>query len=233
MGFNPGSWDYEPVGEFDDQVEEFKQALRSMVAKDVNDELVRLRKENTEMKGKLHNMSRLEMELTLAKSRYESSIERAKLDAQRAVQRQSVKVIADILNKPKFCVEAQSDIGPKCDLCDDDRRRLYTTPLGKQQSEMCDCRTFTQSFRVVEFSVHSASKRSGQWKAWYKIIPMDRRNDDDYYYESSKYLKSPDGVSMEEMSKDYPSYGFDKRVDAQALADAITASIEKGDEGSW
>lgn len=233
MGFNPDHWEYEPVGEFDEQVEEFKQALRGMVAKDVNDELVRLRKENAEMRGKLRNVSQLEMDLVMAKSRYESSVSRAKMEAEQTVRRQSVKVVAEILNKPKFCVEAQSIIGPKCELCDEDRYRKYTTPLGKESKELCDCRTYTRSFRVVEFSVHSASKRSGKWMAWYKIVPMDRRNDDDYYYESSKYLKSADGVAVDEMSKDYTSYGFDKRVGAQALADAMTASLGEGDGKPW
>lgn len=215
--------DYYGPSEFDEQVEAFKGELRAAVKEEIRVKLDSLTAENKTMRAQLKNLDALEQAAKRAKVEADHAKASAERTARYEVQRKSAKAVADLLNKPKFCVEAESVVGPKCEHCDKDRYRSYTTPMGKKERELCDCRTYTTNYRVVEFSVHSASKRSGTWMAWYKIIPMDRRNDDDYYYESSKYLKSPDGVAIEELTSNYTEYGFNTRTAAQDIANALNA----------
>ena len=229
----PNEDEYYGPSEFDEQVETFKEELRAAVKDEIRAKMDKLTAENKTMRAQLTNLDALEQAAKRAKVEADHAKASAERTARYEVQRKSAKAVADLLNKPKFCVEAESVIGPKCEHCDKDRYRSYMTPLGKKERELCDCGTYTTNYRVVEFSVHSASKRSGAWMAWYKIIPMDRRNDDDYYYESSKFLKNPDGVPVVEIVSDYTDYGFNTRAAAQAIADALNATAVGVDVKAW
>lgn len=226
MSYHDGD-DYYGPSEFDEQVETFKEELRAAVKEEIRAKLDKLSAENKAMRAQLTNLTTLEQAAKRAKAEADQAKASAERTARYEMQRIPVKQVADLLNKPKFCVESESVIGPKCDHCDEDRYRHYVTPMGKKEHEYCDCRTYTRAYRTVEFSVHSASKRNGTWMAWYRIISLDKRNADDYYYESGKFLKSPDGVLATEIVGDYTSYGFNTRAAAQRVADALNAEATK------
>ena len=209
---------YGNTSPFDEEVESFKDHLRKAVKEETQKELETLRTENREMAGKLSTLAKLEQAAQDTKREYERKLSMAEQLARRTVEKEGLAKLLQLLREPRYRVAPTWDLGPKCGKCDEHRRLPYTTPRGHEAFETCECATKTQRWETEELLVHEVAKRSGRILAWYH--GTSRYYDEDSFG-SPTVLKSPDGVTLEEMAKNPRDYGFPTEKAAQQLADAL------------
>jgi len=132
---------YEP-SEFEAQVEEFKDSLRASVKEEITQELERLRKENASLIDIRNNWSKkvreLEDDYRAKKFELDKAIRDAK-DADEKAKRTRFDQLISEFAPVVYVVDYEQIKLPKCDLCDNQRRRKYITPLGRVAYEDCEC----------------------------------------------------------------------------------------------
>lgn len=132
---------YEP-SEFEQMVDEFKASLRANVKDEIKEELAQLRKEN-EANRELRNnwnakVAELEKEYQNKKYELTKAIRAAEDEARKAKQTRLKELISE-WPVVAYTIETEYIKREKCDLCDSQRRRKYTTPLGREAYEYCTC----------------------------------------------------------------------------------------------
>ena len=133
-------WD-EP-SEFEMQIEEFKDSLRSAVKDEIKAKIESLEKELEELKE-----FRTEKDTLVRK--YETEIQKVKREAYETMR--AAKELEEKWKKARlhqllgdyltvgWKIRKSWEYGPKCDKCDNDRRIHFTSPQGKEYSEDCIC----------------------------------------------------------------------------------------------
>ena len=133
---------YEPVSEFDMMVEDFKNSLRASIKEEITQEMNRLREENESLRDIRLNWDKkiLELESGIREKEYElSKAIRAAEASAREAKRLRLKEILKEVAPVVWTIEYKQIKKPKCNLCDQYRKRSYITPLGRQAKEDCDC----------------------------------------------------------------------------------------------
>jgi hypothetical protein len=160
---------FDDIEEFDKKIDEFKQSLINAVKQEYQEEIERLRKENSELQGIKNRMEEIEQE-------HKNAIIRLK-NKERESDRKSLKELLDstklIMYKPTQKYEEK----PKCEKCNDNRQIEYTSPSGKIQYESCVCGE--RNIVFVPSEIMRCEFRQ-QWRGdklivWYKPI---EKNDD-------------------------------------------------------
>ena len=217
---------FEELSPFDEAVESFKEELRGSVKKEITEQIEKLQEKVREQGEKLKSLATLEQDAAMAKTRYEVAMSRAERDAKQEVQKEGLRKLLDVLAEPRYRIDSTWRSGPKCEHCNENRQLEYTTPRGKPAAEQCECAATTRVYEVEEQFVHEMAKRSGGLVIWY-------RSTGGYFSESedsishSAVLKSPAGVSVEELAKRPSDYGYVSKEDAQRIADALNAQDKK------
>lgn len=212
---------YENTSPFDEEVEAFKDHLRAAVKEETQKKLEALLAANRDMTERLANLTTLERAAQAAKREYERKLTMAEQTARRAVQQEGLRKLLELLDEPRYRVALTYDNQPKCDRCDNNRQLRYTTPLGREAFEACECNARTSRWAVEELLVHEVSRRNGQIIAWYHT---GSRYFDDDAIGSPTVITSADGVALEEMVKNPRDYGFTTEAAAAVLADALNGA---------
>lgn len=211
---------YEP-GEYDKQIEELKEALRTSVKQEIRDEIEQLRTDNRDMRLKLKELDHLTLEAKREKRHYELAYERAQAQARAEIKRESAAALLDELTEPMYTVVAETRFGPKCDRCDEERWITYTTPLGRTANERCDCAgKRVTSYHVTECAAWSASHRHGELVVWH--VPHRALSTEDPSWQTT-VMKNPEGMALEERCREYKNVGYRNIEEAQEVADALNA----------
>lgn len=206
---------YENTAPFDQEVESFKDSLRQAVKEETQQELDGLRKSTREMAARLANLTTLEREAADTKREFEQKLHNAEVIARRTVEREGVRKLLELLAEPRYRVDRSWDLGPKCGKCNEDRKLPYTTPRGREAFEDCECNVRPARWTVEELLVHEVARRDRKVIVWYS--PVSRYMDEDNVGYPT-VLKSPDGVTLEEMAKNPRDYGFPTAEAAEVLA---------------
>lgn len=215
--------DCQEPSEFDEAVDGFKELLRKQVAQEVQDELTALRKSNRELSEQAKELPKLLQEAHMSKIKYETAARNAWYEANKL----KTNELLEAISSPKYVVEADWKYGPKCNKCDSDRRLTYTTPLGKENFEWCECHVTHQLYSVAEVIAHTITAKQTGLTVWY-AMPRDflRAPDDattNYIHTEVYYTP----ISIEKMMDDYQQFGFNTKESAQELADALNAKNEE------
>lgn len=211
--------DYFEPGEWDETIEGFKDDLRKTVKAEISEEIDSLRRKNLELGEQVKNLNTLEGEARRAKTNYEMELERAQRTARQMVQKEGLRHLLNILREERYKVQHNGVMGPKCDKCDEGRMRPYETPSGREMTEGCECREMTWTYEVEEVLVHEVTKRNGKIMVWYSGV--ERLFDNDDFFQFKAVLKSPEGVSMDDLKLQSGDYGFTDKAEAQKVADAL------------
>lgn len=209
---------YENLSPFDEEVESLKNHLREGVAKEIKERLELLETQNKELTRKLKNLGTLEREAADTKREYERKLTMAEQTAMRTVQKEGLRKLLELLKEPRYRVNRNWEMGPKCGKCDEERKLRYTTPLGREMFEACECSTRSALWEVEETLVHEVSRRDGKIIAWYH--GTSRYFDDDSMG-SPTVLHSCEGHTLEEMAKNPRDYGFPTAESAAVLATVL------------
>lgn len=136
---------YEP-SEFDQEIEELKDRLRESVKKEILEELEQLRKDKDEL-----DLLKMEFEERVRAAR--EDYRRKEVEAQRAIdnaKRTRFQELVSAVAPRGWMVDWNNAYPPKCDQCDADRYRHFTSPMGRDMKEECACRKLITKYLVKE-----------------------------------------------------------------------------------
>ena len=144
--------------EFDQQIEEFKDALREDVKRETLEEIERLQKELAELRDFKERKDEIEKE-------YREKMRAAKIAAAEAEQKwknaRLYKLLGEYLTGG-FTAKCEFIQGPKCPKCDASRRIHFKSPCGRDMSESCLCNVSVKRYTPVPLELH----RINAGKTW-------------------------------------------------------------------
>lgn len=171
---------YDEPSEFDVMMHEFKQSLLADVKKEYVDEMNRLRKENAELQDVKLNFSDIKSDY----SKKKNELEREYQDLKGKVRRERLSALMKELEVELYTVSTTSHEKQKCNKCDENRRIYYTTPLGNEAYESCDCSKRISIYKPHPILLNSFSIRNGEGNAWYQV-KVDGSDEWLSYYDDS------------------------------------------------
>jgi len=182
--------DYYEPSEFDILMDGFKDSIRENVKQEIKEKIERLEKENAELrdvKEKWEDVKRY----------HEEAICELKREKERVRKELESKKINELLESLAFMAYrplANTEVGPKCDKCDENRRIYFTSPMGRKMSEDCICAARKVTYAPSEEALFRFYVRSsGQVSTRY----FTRKEDgdwDSYDYCGTVYSELPDDL---------------------------------------
>lgn len=169
---------YQEPSEFDILVEDFKKSLAESVKGEHVAEIEKLRKENAELQDVKANFNGIVDSYKKEKRDLEYQYDQLK----RNVRRERLSELLKEFEVELYTVSSKSKSKPKCDKCDDKRRIYYTTPLGNETYENCECSSRVSVYEPHPIILTSFSIRNGEAKVWYRV-KSDRNDEWLSYYE--------------------------------------------------
>lgn len=148
--------------------------------------------------------------------------------------------LEDLLYSDRAYTVALDLVRPeKCDLCDENRKRKFISPLGREMTEPCTCAKYINLYKVVEAPLYRISEeKHSVYRYYYKdgstywsahVLERKESTDAFYRYATSRqeymgtndYSKDSSDVAFEDLNR-YNAF-FWNREDAQKYADWLTA----------
>lgn len=209
---------------YDEAAETLKEALRAGVKDEIKEQIKSLSSENRELKNKLKNLDKLMLEAEQSRLAYEREYATAKRTAVQDVRKEKLAELLNALDERLYTVERIYVSREKCDRCDDQRRIYYTTPMGRETYEACECSSSDSHWEAVSVAAHEVSRRDGKLVLWWCAV--DGWRDSDTL--NPKVLKPSGGVDIAVLTESPSSYSFRTLESAQAVADARNRQ-EKGE----
>lgn len=199
---------YEP-SEFDQQVEEWKEALRESVKKEYMDEMERLRKENTELMYIKKNWTEKIHEIDSVKRELQTAFENAERKAKKA---RLSEILSPFTEQMWGYMSNWEYVREKCEKCDDKGYVYFKSPQGHDHREECDCRK-----RVLRYSpVEAEVVRLKEFNSKISVV-ISFPTGDENYCETSKLYK---GEDFDEINT-YKGIVFADKSDCQRYCDYL------------
>ncbi|MDF1511083.1 hypothetical protein Gp_81 [Bacillus phage vB_Bacillus_1020A] len=216
MSYYDEDFYYEP-SEFDLKVEEFKESLSVSVKEEFLSEMERLRKENAELQEVKANFKQIKAEYDQKKR--ELDFEKSNLKSQ--VRRERLSELMKDFEVIMYRAYSKTVFPPKCDTCDRNRRIKYTTPLGREAYEDCQCKKGKTVYSPREYICKSfeMDQDGKKLKAWYVF----KDNDDYASFDYSTFAKTiyHEGLKYEDLNN-YDTF-FKSTEECQGYCDFLNA----------
>lgn len=214
MSYYDEDFYYEP-SEFEQQVDELKETLMNSVKDEFKEEMERLKKENAELQEVKLNMKKIEQDYADKKRK----LDWERQDLKVTVRRERINELMKDLQVELYTVASRGKEQPKCDKCDENRRIPYTTPLGRETYEQCECNSRIHVYEPIPILLTSFSIDSGKGNAWYQVKDQGNYEYLSYYEDS---INGKDLITTEEQFEgigySYKSLFKDKEI-AQKYCD--------------
>lgn len=209
---------YEEPSEFDQKVDEFKQALMNSVKEEYKSEMDRLRNENDELQKVKQDWKNIQTEY----ANKVRSLENEKNNLERKMRSERISELLKDCEVIMFRADYDCVYGPKCDKCDENRKIKFLSPNGNELSEQCPCAETRKFYKPEE----NRLKEFRQWRgkseviAWYEPA---RQTEDDFIYSSSTLRKTVYESGMDYTKLDRYDTFFRTEEECQAYCDWLTA----------
>lgn len=182
--------DYYEPSEFEQEMECLKQSIRDNVRKEIQDEMDRLRAENTELRTVKENWQEIKREHDQALRDLRIAKENAEREAKKAKAKDILAGLAVIGYRPS----AKYETGPKCDKCDKNRYRHFISPLGREMKEECTCKKAKKVFAPIEVELEEFTVGENVSNVYYEQHKEDT-DYDRYDMRADVYKELPDDLS--------------------------------------
>ena len=211
---------YETVSPFEEQVSEFKQSLLQSVKQEFLNEMDQLRKENEELQEVKKNFKGVVKQYENKKYELENEYNNLK----RKVRSERLYDLLEGEHKMIMYKATSNRVYPdKCNKCDKYRQVTYTTPLGREAKEDCECKNAKLMYIPKEQIRYEfrLNGRDGGITAFYR--PYTDRSDEGLVYESDsthadKVYK--EGMDFEKL-KSWNTF-FKTKEECQKYCDYLT-----------
>ena len=225
---------YEP-SEFDQQIEEFKQALRESVKEETKAEIASLKKELEELKEFKNERHKFiaEYEAQIREIKHHAeSVERAAKESEEKWKKARLHQLLGDYLVIGWKIGKTYELGEKCNKCDENRKIHFTSPQGNPYSEDCKCATryysyFPKEATLAEFYVR---KKDFWWDDKGKTDFYDRYytvTDKDEYdrYEAINEVYTSSDIDFAEV-KQYKAV-FLRQEDCQKYCDWLNERVKE------
>ena len=196
---------WEEPNEFEQQIEEFKDALRKNVRDEIKERIESLEKELSELKAYKDDKNKIiqeyENKVREAKSEAETTIRKAKESEEKWKKARLHQLLGDYLTVGWKAVYTRV-YGEKCDKCDDDRKIHFSSPQGKKYTEDCQCAKCYYKYHPKEATLAKIHVRK-------KHFDYDDKGKCDFYNRYYKVEDADDYDIYETSSEVYTSSDFD------------------------
>lgn len=120
---------------FDEQIDEFKEALKKSVKEEFLKDVERLKKENEELQKVKNNFNKIKLEY----QRKEEELKLKEQDIMKNLARKKIEELTTIadMKSEAYWLDAASGYIPKCNKCDDKRLIHFKSPSGNDCTEPC------------------------------------------------------------------------------------------------
>lgn len=148
--------DYYEPSEFDILMDGFKDSIRENVKQEIKEKIERLEKENAELrdvKEKWEDVKRYHEEAIC-------ELKREKERVRKELESEKINKLLESLAFTAYRPYAKSEMGPKCDKCDENRKIYFTSPMGRKMSEDCTCAARKVIYTPSEESLYRFYVRS-------------------------------------------------------------------------
>lgn len=214
---------YGVPSEFEQQIDEFKNSLLSVVKEEYINDMNRLKKENEELQEVKRNFANIKREYD-KKTR---ELETEKRNCMSIVRKERLSELMKDFEVILYRAYSTTEKLPKCNKCDGNRKIWFKSPSGKDICEICECdkgrtKYIPSEYICKEFKIDSRNKKLAVW------YTEHREEDYDYYvYGSSNYVEDIyfDGKNFEDIDK-YKIY-FKSKEDCQKYCEWLN---ERGDK---
>lgn len=194
---------------YEEEIDALVSAVKESVHEDIRNKLERLERENAELRPIKERMKEIE----LGRIREKHELESTKLNALNDAKKMRLKDLLKDYRAVIYAVDYFAVHKPKCDLCDNERRIAYKTPLGKAAKEDCTCREHTYRYELREIAAASIEHYSPEGNIHVNYY------DDDREERIMNYHMYKPGMELEKVTR--WTY-FEDKNDAQAYCDWLT-----------
>lgn len=182
-------YDYNEPSEFEMQIDEWKETLRSEVKKEYQEEMARLKEENAKLMDIKNNWNEKVSELEKEKAKVTYAIRSAGEEA----KKMRLRELLEDFTKQAWGYKGNYEyIREKCDKCDEDGYIHYKSPQGRDVKEECNCRK-----RICFYSPVEA-----------EIVEFKGRRDIEIYFQY-KHNNYDDGDNYKLTTRVYNGEDFD------------------------
>jgi hypothetical protein len=192
---------YEPTMA-DELITEYKNKMESALKDSVKDKIssieienARLRSLNFKLQKQINEIEKRENELHYEKENYKIKLSRMKLS-------ELMKDREVVMYK----VESYTELGEKCDKCDEKRYIHFKSPRGVSYSEKCECSEMRKTkYKISQYFCFEFGIRESGLNMFYYKDESDNYKDDEYYssYRNSIYIDEvyKEGSSFEDIDE--------------------------------
>jgi len=218
MYYEPDIGYYEP-SEAESIFDKAKEELKQLLNNSIKYEIEQLKKENENLKEK---NKKLQTQVNEIESR-ERKLEHEKNNMLKTVRRERLSKLMEDFKIVRYSVTTTSMYGKKCNKCNDDRDITFTSPLGKEMKESCECDKSTSIYVPEEDYIHNFSCRDkDKMSYWY----TEKSYDNDDYYTSTTYMgELYKGQSYESIENKYRLF-FNTEEECQLYCDWLNKDID-------
>lgn len=211
--------DYYEPSEFEQEIESLKQSIRDNVRKEIQDEMDKLRAENSELREVKANWQVIKREHAQALRDLRIAKENAEREAKKAKAKDIFAELAVIGYRPSV----EYETGPKCDKCDERRYRHFISPLGREMIEECTCKKTKRIYSPAESKLVRFWAGKGIGSVFYKRTEDKDIDSDRYDSTSDVYKALPDDLSKIDKYRAV----FINKDDCQRYCDSMNAQEEE------
>lgn len=212
--------------EYQEKIDALKEAIRSSVKSEIQEEVNRLRAENEKLQGIKEHFEELKNDYERKKSECDRAIRNAEYNAKTARLAELMKDHKVI----KWKIEWEHVYGPKCSKCDSSRMVRIKLPSGNTVSDACECRTESKRYHYPKMYVlyeFSDGFRSGEIIAHY----LEKKSGNGTYYGlhditvCDKFTPEEKKKAVETLSDNVTDILFDQEEECQKVCDQLNESI--------
>lgn len=205
--------------EFEQQVDEFKQALMNSVRDDYKAEMEQLRKENSDLQEVKQNLESIKRDY----NQKVIELDMQKRNLKNEVRRERLLELMGDFKAELFRATRDYKSGPKCDKCDSARNIYFMSPSGKQMVEACTCKNNITFYKPQSFVCSSFELRHGEFMAWYVPYREVDGMQLETFGSSDVARHIYNGEEFENIPENHYRILFRNQEDCQAYCDWLTA----------
>lgn len=182
--------DYYEPSEFDILMDGFKDSIRENVKQEIKDKIERLEKENAELrdvKEKWEDVKRYHEEAIC-------ELKREKERVRKELESEKINKLLERLAFTAYRPLAKTEMVPKCDKCDENRKIYFTSPMGRKMSEDCTCAARKVTYVPSEESLFRFYVRSSGEVSARCFTRKEEGDWNRYDYWDALYFELPDDL---------------------------------------
>ena len=217
-----------PEGEYQEQVDALKDAIRDSIKSEILEEMNRLRVENEKLQGIKEHFEEVKQDY----ERKKAECDRIVCNAEQNAKRMRLSELMKEHKVIKWKITWEYVYGPKCDKCDSDREVEVKLPSGKIVKDSCGCKTDSKRYYYPKrYILSKFTDRYGDGRITAHYSEENSYNEKDTYYElytctvCDNFTDDKKKKAIENLSDEVKSILFNEEEECQEVCDRLNKDL--------